>query len=136
MEYLITRSNITYQNSNLIVIPNNSFYPEMIIRTLQGKAFLSSFPVLNLGILKKIFQSTINCDIYNLTITFHDIKHIYNITLKDLLYLYLITTHTIGKSVCTYPMAILSPFLDNLTLIFLRFNVFSPQEMIQEDSKY
>ena len=34
MEYLITWSNITYQNSNLIVIPNNSFYPEMIIRTL------------------------------------------------------------------------------------------------------
>ena len=29
MEYLITWSNITYLNSNLTVIPNNSSYPEM-----------------------------------------------------------------------------------------------------------
>ena len=126
MEYLITWSNITFQNSNLVVIPNNSFYPEMIIGTLQGKAFLSSFPVLNPGIFFLIFQSTINCNIYNLTITFHDIKYIYNITLRDLLCLYLITTHRIGKSVCTYPMAILSPFLDNLTLIFFRLQCIQP----------
>lgn len=126
MEYLITWSNITHQNSDLTVIPNNSFYPEMTIRTLQCKAFLSSFPVLNLGIFFLIFQSTINCNIDKLTITFHAIKQIYNITLKDLLCLYLIIL-TYPVCVCIYPMAILSPFLDNLTLIFfLRLQCIQP----------
>ena len=125
MEYLITWSNITYLNSNLTVIPNNSSYPEMntFIFTHYQNTLVQSLSVVLPCFESRnvffflIFQSTIICNIDKLTITFHAIKQIYNITLKDLLCLYLIIL-TYPMSVCVYPMAILSPFLDNLTDFF------------------
>ena len=133
MEYLITWSNITYLNSNLTVIPNNSSYPEMntFIFTHYQNTLVQSLSVVLPCFESRnvffflIFQSTINCNIDKLTITFHAIKQIYNITLKDLLCRYLIIL-TYPMSVCIYPMAILSPFLDNLTDFFWGCNVFSP----------